>query len=130
MLAQASKNEKLQGLQGRVTFMQHDFFTPQPIHDAGAFFIRQCIHNYNDKDSARILSGFVPALEQCDSGTPLLINDTVLPLPGVKTRFEEHSFRQVDMAMLVGYGAKQRTEREFLKLLKNADERFEVCACR
>ena len=110
--------------------MQHDFFTPQPIHDAGAFFIRQCIHNYNDKDSTRILSGFVPALEQCDPGTPLLINDTVLPLPGVKTRFEEHSLRQVDMAMMVGYGAKQRTEREFLKLLKDADERFEVILCR
>ena len=45
-------------LQGRVTFMQHDFFRPQPIHDADVFFVRQVFHNYTTDDCA-----FVPALE-------------------------------------------------------------------
>lgn len=85
----------------------------------------------------------MPALECCPTGTPLLINDIVLPEPGRKrvatetgspgeggkaglTKFEEHGLRQLDIAMLVILGAKQRTAREFEQLLKRADERLEV----
>ncbi len=125
MLAQAQRRD-MSDLQGRVTFQQHNFFKPQRIHGASAFFIRQCIHNWNDTDSIKILRAFVPALEKCKLGTPLLINDTILPEPGSKTRFEEHDLRQLDIAMLVVLGAKQRTEEEFWKLLRAADERFEV----
>lgn len=70
--------------QSRLTFMQHDFFTPQPIRDANVYFVRQCFHNYNDADCVRILQALVPALECCPAGTPLLINDIVLPEPGRK----------------------------------------------
>lgn len=132
-------------LQRRLTFMQHDFFTPQPVRDANVYFVRQCFHNYNDADCIRILQALVPALECCPSGTPLLINDIVLPEPGRVgavgagkegagakmgkvgyTRFEEHGLRQLDIAMLVLLGAKQRTAREFEQLLEKADERLNV----
>lgn len=130
--------------QSRLTFMQHDFFTPQPIRDANVYFFRQCFHNYNDADCVRILQALVPALECCSTGTPLLINDIVLPEPGrveltgtgaglgeegergLWTKFEEHGLRQLDIAMLVLLGAKQRTAREFEQVLRTADERFEV----
>lgn len=42
------------------------------------------------------------------------------------TKFEEHGLRQLDIAMLVVLGAKQRTAREFEQPLKRADERLEV----
>ena len=116
----------LKNLYDRVTFMQHDFFNPQPVHDASAFFIRQCIHNWSDGDAVKILRAFVPALEKCPPQTPLLINDTVLPEPNSVTRFEEHTLRQMDLNMLVVMGAKQRTEKEFRELIKEADKRFEV----
>lgn len=62
--------------EGRVQFMQYNFFHPQPLRDVSAFFIRQCTHNWCDRDVVAILRGFVPGLEGSAPGTPLLINDT------------------------------------------------------
>jgi hypothetical protein len=125
MLSQA-RGTANQDLEGRVTFQQHDFFTPQPVHDANAFLLRQCLHNYNDRDCVKILRGLVPALERCHPGTPLLANEIILPESGTMTRFEERHLRQLDLTMLVGFGSKQRTERDFNTLCKEADPRFEV----
>ncbi len=113
-------------LRTRITYSQHNFFHPQPIHGASAYFIRQCIHNWPDAEAIRILRAFVPALENSVAGTPLLINDTVLPELGQRTRYEERLLRQLDVAMMVVINAKQRTEKEFRELVKGADERFEV----
>lgn len=113
-------------LDGRVNFQQHDFFSPQPVHDASAFFLRQILHNYNDEDSTKILRALVPALEKCGSKTPVLINDVILPESGTVTRFEEHLLRQLDISMMVVLGAKQRSRRDWAKLLNNADSRFEI----
>ena len=124
MLSQARDLAK--DLGDRVTFKQHDFFNLQPVEDAGVYFVRQVIHNWSDEESIRIFRALVPALEKSGPDTSLLINDTVLPTFGTKTKYEEHLLRQLDIAMLVLAGAKQRTEEEFLTLLKEADQRFEV----
>lgn len=110
----------------RVTFMQHDFFSPQPLRDASAFFIRQCTHNWCDRDVITIFRSFVPGLEGSPPGTPLLINDTVMPEPGTWPAHAEKAIRQMDLLMLIGLGAKQRTKAEFEDLLKKADPRYEV----
>lgn len=110
----------------RVTFMNYDFFEPQPIHDASVYFIRQCLHNWDDASVIKILKGFVPALENNKPGTPLLINDTILPNPGTITRYEEHMLRQMDVAMLLQLGAKQRNVEDLRSLLKQADERYQA----
>ncbi|KAG6354278.1 hypothetical protein INS49_004883 [Diaporthe citri] len=113
-------------LEGRVTFQQHNFFSPQPVHDASAFFLRQVLHNHNDTDSLKILRALVPALEKCGPKTPVLINDVILPESGTVSRFEEHLLRQADVSMLVIFGAKQRSQRDWDKLLKKADPRFVI----
>ena len=113
-------------LRTRVSYMRHNFFHPQPVHDASAFFIRQCVHNWPDQECITILRQFIPALEASPPGTPLIINDTVLPKLNTRTRYEERLLRQLDIAMLVVINAKQRTEKEFRKLVKEADSRFEV----
>ncbi|KAI0862677.1 O-methyltransferase-domain-containing protein [Xylaria cubensis] len=111
---------------GRVTFQQHNFFDPQPVQEASAFLLRQCLHNHSDGDAVKIIRAVVPALERCAPRTPLLINEIILPDPGTATRFEEHHLRQVDFCMMVTLGAKQRSEGEFSKLIKKADERLEI----
>jgi hypothetical protein len=126
MLSQAEA-ATIDDLQGRVTFQQHSFFDTQPVNDASAFLLRQCLHNYNDFDCVRIIRALVPALEKCDPGTPFLINDIILPESGATTRYVDHHLRQVDLTMMVALGAKQRTAKEFEGLLKQADDRFEVC---
>jgi hypothetical protein len=125
MLSQA-QGDAIQDLTGRITFQQHNFFEPQPIHDADAFLLRQCLHNHNDADCIKIIRALVPALEQCKKGTPFLINDVIMPRSGTTTRYEEHHLRQLDFCMLVLMGAKQRTEEEFDFLLKTADPRFNI----
>ena len=97
-------------VKSRVAYMKHDFFDPQPVLDVSAFFVRQCVHDWPDQECIKMLRGFVPALEKCKSGTPLLINDTVLPKLGQKTRFEERGLRQLDIGVMVVLNGKQRTE--------------------
>lgn len=113
-----------------MTFQQHDFFQVQPVRDAAAFFLRQVLHNYNDADSIRIIRALVPALEvsgEHDRLTPVLVNDVILPERGDEaTRFEEHLVRQTDVAMMVILGAKQRSRRDWERLFKEADPRFEI----
>ena len=106
--------------------MKHDYFQPQPVHNATAFFTRQITHNLTDEDTVRFLRAFVPALEASKPGTPVLINDTVIPEPGEKSAYEEHGLRQVDLAMWIVFNSKQRTVREFEKLLAQADARLRV----
>ena len=125
LLAQG-KAQNLSDLDGRVTFMEHDFFDPQPELNAGAYLIRQVVHNWNDADCIRILRNIVPALEKCGPDTPLLINEMILPEPGTKSRYEEHLLRQVDMLVMVSLGAKQRTLKEFQQLVHEADPRLQI----
>lgn len=125
LLAQG-RTQNLSDLNGRVTFMEHDFFDPQPELNAGGYFIRQVVHNWNDADCVRILRNIVPALEKCAPNTPLLINEMILPEPGTRSRYEEHSLRQVDMLVMVALGAKQRTLKEFQRLMHEADPRLQI----
>lgn len=113
-------------LKNRVQFKQHNYYEPQPVRDAGAFFIRQVVHNLNDSQFIKLLQAAIPALEECEPETPLLINDTVLPNPGEKPAWEEWSLRQMDLCMWVCFGAKQRSVDEFRKLIREADSRLEV----
>ncbi|KAH8711876.1 O-methyltransferase-domain-containing protein [Phaeosphaeriaceae sp. PMI808] len=127
MLSSASQND-FSDLNGRVTFMPHDFFTVQPVSGAAAYLLRYITHNWNDTDCIRIFKALVPALEKSKPGTPLLINDVVLPALGEATRYHDNRMRQVDIMMMVVLGAKQRTEEEFRHLLSEADERFKIKA--
>ena len=126
MLSSASQND-FSDLNGRVTFMPHDFFTTQPVSGAAAYLLRYITHNWSDADCIRIFKAIVPALEKSKPGTPLLINDVVLPALGEATMYHDNRMRQVDIMMMLVLGAKQRTEEEFRGLLTQADSRFKVC---
>jgi hypothetical protein len=125
MLSSATQND-LSGLNGRVTFMPHDFFTDQPISGAAAYLLRYITHNWSDSDCVRIFRALVPALERSLPGTPVLINDVVLPDFGSTNKYRENRMRQVDIMMMLVLGAKQRSEKDFRCLLAEADPRFTV----
>ena len=74
----------------------------------------------------KILKALVPALEKSKPGTPLLINEAVVPETGTRTRFEEGLMRQIDMHLMLSYSSKQRSEAEFDAILKRADPRFQI----
>lgn len=66
------------GLRGRVSFMSHDFFTPQAVR-ADVYVLRTILHNWGDGYCVKILRALVPALRP---GAKVLINDMCLPEPG------------------------------------------------
>lgn len=127
MLAVGEKNAPAE-LRGRLSFTQANFFAAQQHKGAAAYLIRQCTHNWADHDVVTMLKAIVPGLEGSAPGTPLLINDMIMPEPGAKDvpRMWERERRQADMVMLVCYGAKQRTVSEFQGLLKEADPRYAI----
>lgn len=51
-------------LKDRITFMAHDFLTPQPIRDADVYFFRFILHNWSDKYASQILGNLVPAMKK------------------------------------------------------------------
>lgn len=118
----------------RIELLQHDFFLPQPAPErltsrgpVAAFFLRHVFHNWNDADSIKIARALVPALEAAAPGTPVLVSDRVLPSLGDGVPlFEERAMRQMDMLMMVGLGAKERTHTEWQALFSAADERLQV----
>ncbi|KAF2192935.1 S-adenosyl-L-methionine-dependent methyltransferase [Zopfia rhizophila CBS 207.26] len=123
----AASHLPISDLSNRVTFMQHSFFDPQPIDSAPAYILRQCTHNWSDDACIRIFKALVPALEKSKRGTPLLINDIVLPEPQSQAESQrQHRLRQVDIMMMGVLGSKQRTETEFWALLTAADPRFKI----
>lgn len=126
MLEEGPRRPDYAPVRDRVSFMQYSFYEPQPITDAGLFFLRQVIHNCPDEVCVKIFKSFVPAMEKSALGTNLLINDMLLPPPNQELKVEEYHLRQIDIHMLNGYAAKQRTLVEFETLLQAADPRFEV----
>lgn len=79
-------------LTGRVKFMEHDFFKEQPVHGADVYFFRWIFHNWSDKYSIKILRSLIPALKP---GARVVINDNVLPQPGVLSQWQEERLRYV-----------------------------------
>lgn len=63
-------------IQDRVSFMEHDFFTEQPIKDADAYYFRWIFHDWSDLYSMKILRALIPGLK---AGSKIIISDVCLP---------------------------------------------------
>jgi hypothetical protein len=108
-------------LEHRIEFQSHDFFTPQPVHGADVYFFRWILHNWSDKYVIAILRNLIPALKP---GARIVVNDDVLPEPGVLDEFEEKIVRNMDLGMSYLFNGRSRTLEDFIELFGRADERF------
>ncbi|PSN65224.1 S-adenosyl-L-methionine-dependent methyltransferase [Corynespora cassiicola Philippines] len=73
-VVQVGKSVLPESLKDRVSFMSHDFFTPQTVK-ADIYFFRWIFHNWSDKYSIRILQSLIPAM---NSGAKILLYEHVL----------------------------------------------------
>ncbi|KAF2654853.1 S-adenosyl-L-methionine-dependent methyltransferase [Lophiostoma macrostomum CBS 122681] len=88
----------------------HDFFTPQPIKGARAYFMRSVLHDWADEQCRVILGHLRDAMEPGYSR--ILINDCVLA--------DEHAAWQhisLDIFMMALASAQERTESEWHALI-------------
>lgn len=109
----------------RVEFMAHDFFQQQPASDNQGpvhFLLRFIVHNWSDKYCVQILQNLRPALRR---GSKILIMDFVVEDGPVKSVSERFAF-QADIIMATLFNALERRLADFEKVIKEADERFEI----
>ena len=79
------------GLKGRIEFMEHDFFTEQPVKSAQIYFFRWILHDWSDKYAVRILKSLVPAMRD---GTIVILFENILK-NGPATKWTERHARFV-----------------------------------
>ncbi|PVH96576.1 S-adenosyl-L-methionine-dependent methyltransferase [Periconia macrospinosa] len=107
----------------RVTFQAYNFFTEQPVKDADVYLFRMIFHNWGDKYCLQILQNLIPALKK---GAKIVINDHVVPEPGVLSLYKDRSVRAFDLVMKQCFNAKERSISDWTALLKKVDERFDI----
>jgi hypothetical protein len=107
----------------RVEFQAHDFFDEQPVRGADVYFLRWIFHDWSDAYCVRILRNLIPAL---GPKSRVVINDHVVPPPGILGPFQDRMIRRFDMVMKGFFNAKERNEEDWKKLLEEADQRFRI----
>lgn len=105
---------------GRVEFMEHDFFTPQPAK-ADVYLFRNIFHNWSDTHVVKILRATIPALEP---GARVVVNDYLIPQPKTMSPSKEREIRGMDMIMLSLFNARERENSDWEQIFSEADARF------
>ncbi|EMF16953.1 O-methyltransferase [Sphaerulina musiva SO2202] len=108
-------------LSERVSFMPHDFFTPQPVAGADVYFLRLILHNWSDTYCLRILSSLLPALKD---GCKVIVEDNLMPDYGSKPLWKERKARTADITAAILFNAAERTAAEFELLFSKTDPGF------
>lgn len=93
--------------------MVHDFFTPQPVHSARAYYFRRILHVWNDEHSLAILRN--AALAMVLGYSKVLISGLVVPRR-VVSLFATNQ----DLNMTPLLSTLERTDEQWQKLLAAA----------
>ena len=108
---------------GRIKFEQYDFRHIQPVKGADVYYFRNIFHNWPDQSCIEILKNHVPALKK---GARFCIDDFALHEPLTLAPFEERRRRWMDINMLIFFGSRERSLREWEEMLKKADPRYKL----
>lgn len=95
-----------------VTFMAHDFFTPQPVRGAKFYYLRHVLHDWPEEQCLQILEHLVRAL---GPESRIVVDEVVLPDVGVPWQSA-----YMDLLMCTMLGGAERTRSEWYSLLGRA----------
>jgi hypothetical protein len=94
--------------------MSHDFFTPQPITNAKAYYLKMVLHDWPAEQCVQILSNIRSAMKPGYSR--ILLNEFVIP---------ETNARDIetglDILMMAAHGAQERREKEWKELVEQVE---------
>lgn len=96
----------------------HDFFGPQPIKGARAYYMHSVLHDWQDEQCRKILRNLRDAMEPGYS--KILINENVLPDAGAAWQITS-----LDWTMMATLASKERTETEWRQLVESVGLRVE-----
>lgn len=101
------------GLDKKIVTMGYDFFTPQPLVGARAYFMHTCLHDWPDSKAHEILVNLKPGLKKGYS--KLLIHEIVIP--DQKAHWMDTA---MDMIMMSVFSSCERTRENWVSLLQGA----------
>ena len=90
----------------RVTKMPHDFFMPNPVHNAQVYWIRRVLHDWQDSEARSIIEAIIPAMAH---DSRILISDFLIQEP---VTVEDCNANWLDLMMMT-IGGKERTEKDY-----------------
>ncbi|KAK3319212.1 S-adenosyl-L-methionine-dependent methyltransferase [Apodospora peruviana] len=108
---QAVLDDAPSSLDMRITKMPHDFFTPQPVHGARAYYLHHILHDWPDEWCEVIVNQIKGAMKPGYSR--LLINEHVIP-----PKNANWEVTYLDLYMMTLFGSRERTEHEWRALLE------------
>lgn len=114
-------------LKDRVTFQAHDFFAPQPVKHADAYFLKHVLHDWADPYSVKIIQALVSAMKD---GSRIILMDYVMPPRGALPLTLERVITGLDLTMMGLLNSKERSREEWIELFSKVDKRLEVKAFR
>jgi hypothetical protein len=91
----------------------HDFFTPQPVKGARAYYLHSVLHDWGDDDCVRILEQLKPAMKPGYSS--LLINEIIVP-----SQNPAWPITSMDQLVFILGAMQERTEAHWEGILKSA----------
>ena len=91
----------------------HDFFTPQPVKGARAYYLHSVLHDWGDDDCVRILEQLKPAMKPGYSS--LLINEII-----VSRQNPAWPITSMDQLVFVLGAMQERTEAHWEGILERA----------
>lgn len=98
---------------GPVQLMAHDFFSPQPVKGARAYFMHRILHDWPDDKAGQILHQVAAAMEKGYS--KLLIYDIL-----ISDRKPSVAAVMADISMMRQFSAKERSRSELVALLESS----------
>ncbi|KAI0015523.1 putative O-methyltransferase [Xylariomycetidae sp. FL0641] len=105
--------ENVEDLGPEIETVVYDFFTPQPIKGARAYFYHHILHDWSDYKCLQILEQVTAAMKPGYS--KLLLHEMIVPEQGA-SRFHA----MLDMTMMSFNAGMERTEKQWKALLERA----------
>jgi hypothetical protein len=91
--------------------MPHDFFTPQPIQGAKAYYLHMVLHDWPDEACDKILRSILPAMKRGHS--KILLNECIIP-----DRDANWYGTSMDIVMMLAHSAMERTQSDWEAILE------------
>ncbi len=102
--------KQVSGLDARIEAMAHDFFKPQPIRGARAYYLRSVLHDWPDERCRDILRQLKDAMKHGYS--KILLDENVIADHGASW---QHT--SLDIYMMALVGSHERTESQWKALI-------------
>ncbi|TGJ79387.1 hypothetical protein E0Z10_g9375 [Xylaria hypoxylon] len=109
---QEVETRPIPGFEGIIT-QSYDFFTPQPVEGARAYYLRQILHDWPDIECIEILKNIKSAMAP---ESRILLDEMVVPESGAHWRTT-----QMDLAMGSVLAGMERSQAEWESLLDKAN---------